>query len=63
VGFRRHHLVALVPAVALVGAPLFANRDEPRVLGMPFLLAWIVAWILATSAIMWWIARRDARAE
>jgi hypothetical protein len=63
VPFRRHHLLALVPAVAILGAPWFANRIEPRVMGMPFLLAWIVAWIVLASACMWWIGRRDRHAE
>jgi hypothetical protein len=63
VAFRRHHLLALIPAVALVGAPWFANRLEPRPFGMPFLLAWIVGWILVTSACMWVIGRLDERAE
>lgn len=30
-----------------------ANRDEPHVLGLPFVLAWIVGWILLTPAFMW----------
>ena len=52
-GTRRWSLfLALLPALALtVGIP-FANRLEPRVLGLPFLLAWIVAWILLTPPIM-----------
>lgn len=60
--FRRYHLIALVPAVALVGAPWFANRVEPIVFGMPFLLAWIVGWILVTSVCMYVIGRLDDRA-
>jgi len=60
---RRTHVLALVPVVALVGAPWFANRVEPMVLGMPFLLAWIVFWIVMTSVIMWLVGRLDERAE
>ncbi len=41
-------LVALVPAVALVAGLPFANRIEPIVLGLPFLLAWILGWVLLT---------------
>ncbi|MBC8089013.1 MAG: DUF3311 domain-containing protein, partial [Phycisphaerae bacterium] len=44
--FRRHHLLAVVPLVALLSAPYVANRIEPRVAGMPFLLGWIVVWVL-----------------
>ena len=60
---RRTHVLALVPVVALVGAPWFANRVEPMVLGMPFLLAWIVFWIVMTSVIMWLVGRLDERTE
>ncbi len=52
-------IVALVPVLALtVGIP-FANRLEPRVFGLPFLLAWIVAWIVLTPAFMALVHRLD----
>jgi hypothetical protein len=60
---RRHHLLALAPVVGILGAPWFANRVEPRVLGMPFLLAWIVAWVILASAVMAIIGAIDARHE
>jgi uncharacterized protein DUF3311 len=44
--------LAIVPFLALIVGPFFVNRTEPLVLGLPFLLAWIVAWILLTSLIM-----------
>ena len=44
---RPHHLLALVPLAALLGAPFVANRVEPRILGLPFLLAWCVGALLA----------------
>lgn len=43
---------AAVPVVALVGGLPFANRLEPMVLGMPFLLAWILGWVAATPAFL-----------
>ena len=44
--------LALVPVVMLtLGIPV-ANRLEPRVFGLPFLLAWIVAWIVLTPLVM-----------
>lgn len=61
-GFRAHHALALLPTIGLLGGIPFANRVEPFVLGLPFFLFWIVAWVVATSAIMWivWILdRRD----
>jgi len=40
--------VAFVPALALVAGLPFVNRLEPVVLGLPFLLAWVLGWVLAT---------------
>ncbi|MDQ8159372.1 MAG: DUF3311 domain-containing protein [Gemmatimonadota bacterium] len=58
---RPYRLLALVPAVAIVGAPWFANRIEPRLLGMPFLLGWIVGWVLMASIVMAFIGVLDRR--
>lgn len=58
---RVHRLLALLPVGAILGAPWLANRIEPRVLGLPFLLAWIVGWVVASSLVMWLIASLDAR--
>jgi hypothetical protein len=49
----------LVPAVLYCAAPLVANRIEPRVLGVPFLLAWIVAVTVISPVIVWIVARND----
>jgi hypothetical protein len=58
---RAHHWLATIPAVAiLVGVP-FANRVPGYVLGLPFLLFWIVACVLATSAVMAVIGALDRR--
>jgi hypothetical protein len=61
---RAHRLLALLPPLGfLVGVP-FANRVEPYVLGLPFLLFWIVAWVVATSAVMgliWMLDRHPER--
>ena len=58
---KPYRLLALVPAVAILGAPWFANRVEPRILGMPFLLGWIVFWVLMTSVVMAIIGALDSR--
>lgn len=44
-------LAALPFLGILVGVPLL-NRVQPLILGMPLVLAWIVFWIVATSAIL-----------
>jgi hypothetical protein len=44
--------LAALPFIGILGGAGFANRAEPFVLGLPFLMAWIVGWVLASSAIM-----------
>jgi hypothetical protein len=52
-------LLAVLPFVGiLLGVP-FANHVEPLVLGMPFVLAWIVMWVVLSSIIMGLIYRFD----
>jgi uncharacterized integral membrane protein len=55
--------LALVPAAALLLAPFVANRVEPLVLGLPFLLAFITGWVLMTSVVMAAIYVLDDRAD
>jgi len=49
---RHLRWLALLPFLGMLGGPFVLNRVEPLVLGMPLLLAWLVACMLATSAIM-----------
>jgi uncharacterized protein DUF3311 len=60
---RPYHLAAIIPGLGLlIGIP-FANRVDAYVLGLPFLLFWIVVWVVATSGIMgiiWMLDRRRA---
>jgi hypothetical protein len=57
---RLHRWLVLVPVVAILGAPWFANRVEPRIVGLPFLLAWITGWGLCTSLVLWFIDSRES---
>jgi hypothetical protein len=52
---------AVIPVLALTLGVAVANRLEPRILGLPFVLAWIVAWVVLTPAFMW-AAYRSERA-
>jgi xanthosine utilization system XapX-like protein len=52
-------VLAALPFIGmLVGVP-FVNRVEPLVLGMPFVLAWIVMWVVLSSIIMAIIYKLD----
>jgi hypothetical protein len=49
----------LVPAVLYCAAPLVANRIEPRILGVPFLVMWLIAATVISPIIIWIISRYD----
>jgi xanthosine utilization system XapX-like protein len=52
-------LLAVLPFIGiLLGVPL-VNRVEPLVLGMPFVLAWLVGWVVLSAIIMAIIYRCD----
>lgn len=54
-------VIVLVPIVALtVGVP-FVNRDNPEVFGLPFVLFWIVAWVLVTPGFLWLTGKLERR--
>jgi len=57
--FRAVRWLALLPYLALIVGPFFLNQVTPYVFGMPLLLAWIVAWVLLSAAIMAVIYRLD----
>jgi hypothetical protein len=51
--------LAALPFIGiLLGVPL-VNRVEPLVLGMPFVLGWIVLWVILIAVIMGIIYRLD----
>ncbi|HHM23542.1 MAG TPA: DUF3311 domain-containing protein [Bacteroidetes bacterium] len=45
-------ILAAIPYSALLFGLPFVNRIEPRVLGFPFLLFWILFWVVLTPAIL-----------
>lgn len=51
-GSYARFLLAAAPWVGLLGLTPFVNRVEPFVLGLPFLLFWIVLWVVLTSVCM-----------
>ena len=49
----------VLPFLGILGGIPFANKVTPYVLGMPFILFWIVAWVILTSVIMAVVYRFD----
>lgn len=45
-------LLGLIPFVMLVLAAPFVNTVEPRILHLPFFLAWITIWTILTPVVM-----------
>lgn len=45
-------ILGAVPFVTLVFALPLVNRVEPIILGLPFLLFWILAWVIATPFLL-----------
>lgn len=46
---KKIHILALIPVLCLVVGPIFANSVTPYVLGMPFLLFWVLLSVFITS--------------
>ncbi len=44
--------LAVLPFLGILGGTPFLNRVAPLILGLPFLLAWLLLWIVLTSGIM-----------
>jgi hypothetical protein len=54
-------LPAAIPFVTLVFALPLVNRLRPFVLGLPFLLFWIVAWVALTPLVLflaYWLEKK-----
>lgn len=45
-------LMAAIPFVTLVFALPLVNRIQPLVLGLPFILFWILSWVIMTPLIL-----------
>ena len=54
-------ILALIPGIALTIGVAFANHLNPRIFGLPFILAYIVFWILVTPAFMWTVYVMERR--
>ncbi len=59
---RAYHWLAALPAVCMLGGVPLANRVEPYVLGLPFLLFWILLWVVVTAGVMGLIYALDQAA-
>ena len=51
-GTRWTLILGAIPFITLVFALPLVNRVHPVILGLPFLLFWILLWVLLTPAIL-----------
>jgi len=51
-GTRRALLLGAIPFLTLVFALPLVNRAKPVILGLPFLLFWILLWVALTPLIL-----------
>ena len=49
---RAYHWLAVVPPLGMLGGVPFANHVHTLILGLPFLLFWIVVWVVLAAACM-----------
>lgn len=54
-------LLAVVPFLGILVGVIFFNRVEPLIAGLPAMLAWLLLWVVLTSAIMGVIYLLDPR--
>ena len=53
--------LAALPAIALTLAIPVANRMEPSIGGAPFLLLWIVGWVIAAPICLFCVSKLERR--
>lgn len=56
-------LLGLIPFAAMCFSVSLWDRVDPMMLGVPFNLFWLVAWIPLTSLCMWAAYRVEAKRE
>ena len=44
--------LAILPFLGILVGTAYVNQVEPLVFGMPFVLAWLVGWVIVGAAIM-----------
>ncbi|MCM3538127.1 DUF3311 domain-containing protein [Priestia endophytica] len=53
------HFLSMLPFIGMLGFLPLVNQVEPYVLGMPFIMFWVVLWAMLTSVTMAIVFRFD----
>lgn len=59
---RAYHWLAVIPPIGMLGGVPFANRVHVSIFGLPFLLSWIVGWVVLVALCMALLYALDHRA-
>ncbi len=54
-------ILGSIPFITLVFALPLVNRIEPVILGLPFLLFWIISWVILTPLILFLAYRLEKK--
>ncbi|MFP7171113.1 DUF3311 domain-containing protein [Terribacillus sp. 7520-G] len=60
---KRLYFLTAIPFIGMLGFLPFANRVEPFVLSMPFVMFWVVLWTVLSSVILVIMYKLDPRNE
>ena len=52
-GTRLALLLGTIPFLTLVFALPFVNRIKPLILGLPFIIFWLLLWVALTPLVLW----------
>lgn len=44
--------LAIIPVLGMLLGPVLHNSATPFILGMPFVLGWLVLWVILVSVVM-----------
>lgn len=58
---KRLYFLTVIPFIGMLGFLPFANKVEPFVLGMPFVMFWVVLWTVLTSVVLAIMYKLDPR--
>jgi hypothetical protein len=56
---RNYYWLVIIPFIGMLGGAVVFNQVTPYVLGFPFLLFWILLWIVLSSLTMLVIYQLD----
>ncbi|MCP3741854.1 DUF3311 domain-containing protein [Rossellomorea sp. BNER] len=60
---QKIYFLVLIPILFILGAPIFANKVTPYILGLPFFMFFVCLSVLVTSLTLLTINKFDVKAK